>query len=81
MILLCEHPAPCGMRERPINTCGLAGADQGQPRAALEANDLWIGYVGAQHPLELLVAAVQILFAKLGIVAHRVLRRLHQQRT
>jgi len=19
MILLCEHPAPCGMRERPIN--------------------------------------------------------------
>src|SRR5205807_1511523 len=42
MILLCEHPAPCGMRERPINTCGLACADQGQPRAALEANDLWI---------------------------------------
>ena len=20
MILLCEHPAPCGMRERPINS-------------------------------------------------------------
>ncbi len=24
------------MRERPINTCGLACADQGQPRAALD---------------------------------------------
>src|SRR5437870_13572290 len=34
MILLCEHPASCGMRERPINTCGLACADQGRPRAA-----------------------------------------------
>jgi hypothetical protein len=30
------------MRERRINTCGLACADQGQPRAALDANDLWI---------------------------------------
>src|SRR5205807_464992 len=52
MILLCEHPASCGMRERPINTCGLACADQGQPRAALDANDLWIGHVRAQHPVE-----------------------------
>jgi hypothetical protein len=24
MILLCEHPAPCGMRERPFNSYGLA---------------------------------------------------------
>jgi len=47
MILLCEHPAPCGMRERPLNTCGLACADQGQPRAALDANDLWIRHVRA----------------------------------
>ena len=52
MILLCEHPTLCGMRERPINTCGLACADQGQPRAALDANDLWIGHVRAQHPVE-----------------------------
>ena len=52
MILLCEHPTSCGMRERPINPCGLACADQGQPRAALDANDLWIGHVGAQHPVE-----------------------------
>ncbi len=52
MILLCEHPAPCGMRERPINTCGLACADQGQPRAALDADDLWIRHVRAQHPVE-----------------------------
>src|SRR3989454_683410 len=31
----------------PINTCGLACADQGHPRAALDANDLWIGHVRA----------------------------------
>ncbi len=31
MILLCEHPAPRGMRERPINACGLACADPGHP--------------------------------------------------
>src|SRR5206468_3235839 len=41
-----------GMRERPINTCGLACADQGQPRAALDANDLWIRGLRAQHPVE-----------------------------
>ena len=52
MILLCEHPAPRGMRERPINACGLAYADQGQPRAALDANDLWIPHLAAQHPVE-----------------------------
>jgi len=31
---------------------GLALADQGHPRAALDANDLWIRGVGAQHPVE-----------------------------
>src|SRR5207247_11233429 len=42
-----------GMRERPINTDGLACADQGQPRAALDANDLWILGLRAQYPVEL----------------------------
>jgi hypothetical protein len=41
-----------GMRERPINSIGLACADQGHPRAALDANDLWIPCLGAQHPVE-----------------------------
>src|SRR6266704_6958974 len=84
MILLFEHPAPRGMRERPISSFGLARADQGHPRAALDANDGWIRPLGAQHPVQsyrqlacrchlghrfrLLVAAMQILFAKLGIV-------------
>ncbi len=95
MIVLCEHPAPRGMRERPINSYGLACADQGHPRAALDANDLWIPGLGAQHPVEsyrqltrrrhlghalrLLMTAMQILFAKSGIAAHRNLRRFYQQ--
>src|SRR2546428_9426148 len=84
-----------GMRERPINSYGLARADQGHPRAALDANDGWIRSLGTQHPVpsygqlarrchfghrfRLLMTAMQILFAKLGIVAHRDLRRFHQQ--
>src|SRR5437588_12376200 len=55
MILLCEHPALCGMRERPINTCGLACADQGQPRAALDRRkikptlDVKVNQIIARH--------------------------------
>src|SRR5438876_4887622 len=95
MILLCEHPALCGMRERPINTCGLACADQGQPRAALDANDLWIRFLRAQHPVEsyrqlarrrhlghrfrLLVTAMQILAAKFRIITYCCLGRFHLQ--
>jgi len=54
-ILLCEHPALCGMRERPINTCGLACADQGQPRAALDRRkikptlDVKVNQIIARH--------------------------------
>ena len=36
----------------PNQSSGLACADQGHPRAALDANDLWIAHVGAQHPVE-----------------------------
>src|ERR1700733_9066424 len=36
----------------PNQFCGLACADQGHPRAALDANDLWITHIGAQHPVE-----------------------------
>ncbi len=84
-----------GMRERPINSFGLARADQGHPQATLDANDLWIRPLRAQHPvqsyrqlarrchlghrLRLLMAAMQILFAKLGIVTNCGLRRFHQQ--
>src|SRR5207249_8412620 len=42
----------CGMRERPINSFGLARADQGHPRAALDANNGWIRLLGAQHPVQ-----------------------------
>src|SRR6185369_7732473 len=79
----------------PNQLIGLACADQGHPRAALDANDLWIGRLGAQHPVEsygqparrchfghafrLLMAAMQILFPKSWIKAHRNLRRFHQQ--
>src|SRR5215813_8986133 len=52
MILLCEHPARHWMRERPINSFGLAFADQGHPRAALDANDCRIRSLGAQHPVQ-----------------------------
>src|SRR5207245_9843021 len=84
-----------GMRERPINSFGLARADQGHPRAALDANNGWIRPLRAQHPVQsyrqlarrchlshrfrLLVTAMQILSTKLGIVTHRDLRRFHQQ--
>ncbi len=37
----------CGMRERPINVNGLACADQGHPRAALDANDCRIRLLAA----------------------------------
>jgi hypothetical protein len=40
------------MRERPINSIGLACADQGHPRAVLDANDLRIRGLAAQHPVE-----------------------------
>ena len=36
----------------PNQSSGLACADQGHPRAALDANDLWIPGLGAQHPVE-----------------------------
>jgi hypothetical protein len=36
----------------PNQLSGLACADQGHPRAALDANDLWICHMGAQHPVE-----------------------------
>src|SRR5207245_11739984 len=84
-----------GMRERPINSFGLARADQGHPRATLDAIDLWIRPLRAQHPVQsyrqlarrchlshrfrLLVTAMQILSTKLGIVTHCDLRRFHQQ--
>ena len=74
------------MRERPINTCGLACADQEQPRAALDANDLWIPCLHSQHPVESYrqltrrghfrhclrfpVAALQLLPAKLRITTN-----------
>ena len=41
-----------GMRERPISSFGLARADQGHPRAALDANDGWIRPLRAQHPVQ-----------------------------
>src|SRR2546425_9090857 len=85
----------CGMRERPMNSFGLARADQGHPRAALDANNGWIRSLGTQHPVQsygqlarrchfghrfrLLMTAMQILFAKLGIVAHSGLCGFHQQ--
>ena len=36
----------------PNQSSGLARADQGHPRAALDANDLWIRFLGAEHPVE-----------------------------
>src|SRR5207244_5197935 len=41
-----------GMRERPINSFGLARGDQGHPRAALDANNGWIRLLGTQHPVQ-----------------------------
>ena len=62
---------------------------------ATDANDFWIRLLRAQHPVQsygqltrcrhfghrfrLLMAAMQILFAKAGIKPHRNLRRFHQQ--
>src|SRR5690349_3787874 len=70
----------------PNQHIGLASADQGHPRAALDTNDLWIRSLGAQHPVQsygqlarrchlghslgLLMTAMQILFTKSGIVTH-----------
>src|SRR5271166_7109246 len=36
----------------PNQFCGLACADQGHPRAALDANDFRIRLLGAQHPVQ-----------------------------
>jgi len=36
----------------PNQSSGLACADQGHPRAALDTNDLWIRFLGAEHPVE-----------------------------
>jgi len=44
-------PVPLDARV-PIQFFGLAFADHGQRRAALDANDLRIPGVGAQHPEE-----------------------------
>src|SRR5450432_1880860 len=81
----------------PNQSIGLACADQGQPRAALDTNDFWIRHIRPQHPvkshgqlarrrhlghtLRLLMTAMRILFAIPGIVSHRYLRGLYQQRT
>src|ERR1700721_4405280 len=74
---------------------GLACADQGHPRAALDTGDLWIANVLPQHPVEshcqlpcrrhlghalgLVVAASLILPAKSFIQPVRSLRRFDQQ--
>ena len=76
-------PPPTRDARAPNQSSGLARADQGHPRAALDANDLRIRLLRAQHPVEsygqlarrrhfghspgLAVAAVQILVAKLWI--------------
>ena len=94
MILLCGHPALRDVRA-PNQGIGLACADQGHPRAALDGNALWTRFLGAQYPVEpyrqlarrrdlghvlrLGMTAVLILPAKLGIVANRRLCGLHQQ--
>ena len=41
-----------GMRERPFNPSGLACADQGHPRAALDENDFQIRLLRPQHPVQ-----------------------------
>jgi hypothetical protein len=46
MILLFEHPTQLGARA-PNQSFGWFLASQGHPRAALDANDLWISRVGA----------------------------------
>ena len=79
MILLCEHQPVLGAKV-PNQPCGLAIADQGHPRAALDTNDFWIRGVWVRsiqysrmadlHAAAtlalpcLLVAAMQILFAR-----------------
>src|SRR5713226_594356 len=83
-------PVSTGTRA-PNQSFGLACADQGHPRAALDMNDRWIRRMGAQHPVEsygqlprrchfrhpfrLLMTAMQIFRTKLRIVTHSPLRR------
>ncbi len=79
----------------PNQVRGLACAGHGAPRAALVVNDLRIGGVGTQHPVEsyrqlagrchlgyslgLAMATVLILLAQSFIAANRRLGRFHQQ--
>src|SRR5450631_4717422 len=79
----------------PNQSIGLACADQGHPRAALDANDLRIRGVGAQHPVESYcqlarrrhlghafrhaMAALLIRLAKTFIHPIGAVRRFHQQ--
>jgi hypothetical protein len=95
----CEHPvAPCGpgLGARASNQfIGLACADQGHPRTALDGDDGWIRRIGAQHPvqphgqlpgcghpghsLRLPVREVQILALELRFQPHRRLCGPDQQ--
>jgi hypothetical protein len=84
-------PARAGTRA-PNQSFGLARADQGHPRAALDTNNLRIPLLRAQHPIEpnrqlscrrhfrhslrLAVAAMQILGTKLQIATHHYLALL-----
>src|SRR5262249_61463798 len=52
MILLCEHPVRKLDARASNQSFGLASADQGHPRAALDTNDFWIRSVGVQHPVQ-----------------------------
>lgn len=86
-MIACSNIPPVRDARVPIQANGLACADHGMTRAALVVNDLGIGRLGAQHPVEpyrqlargrylghsgwLMVAAVPILFAKLLIVPDR----------
>ncbi len=79
----------------PNQFIGLACADQGHPRAALDTGDLRIRHIGAQHPVEshgqlpgrrhlghtprLVVTTRLILLLESFIQPGRRLRRLHQQ--
>jgi len=79
----------------PNQFLGLACADPGYPRAALDANDLWIRSIGAQHPVEsyrqlaccrylghafrFAMTALLIRPPQTLVATHRALRRFHQQ--
>ena len=85
MILLFEHPTSMLGARAPNQSRSRFLAGQDHPRAALDANDLWISRVGAKHPEESygqlarrchlghtfrsVVATMQILLAKPGIIA------------